>query len=227
MNGDFLETTRAFIDTNVVVHWIILSKIKTKNNESKALCTRHDQIKSSFDFMEHVLKNKDKSQFFFTSNLSLAEIYCGLFDEAKCSKMYNDGIPFSSWNKVKFSKKFPMTPDDMNDIYSSVEQLLRQIVRKITVVKDDYVLRNVAIFVLREKLKTHDAILLSEAMKHKCDYFVTNDGDFNGVKTDARKYVKDTDFDNNNIQYGVTKIIRPVEYNSKFFKPVKSSHSPK
>lgn len=216
-DGVFLETIRSFIDTNVIVHWLILSKIKDRNKESKELWTRYDRIKHSFEFMEQVITHKDKSQTFLTSDLALAEIYYGLYDEAKCSKMYKDGVPLSSWSNVKYSKKFPMTSDDINDIYKSVQRLLNIISGKITIVNDSYNFRNVATFVLKEKLRTHDAILLSEAMKHKCDYFVTNDADFDDIKLDASKYIKDIDSDKN-AQYDVLKIIKPVEYNSKFFK---------
>lgn len=208
-----METTRTFIDTNIVVHWMILSKIKGRAKESKELWTRYDRIKPSFELMTRVLENKDNSKQFFASELSAAEIYYGLYDEARCSKMFLDGVPFSSWGRAKDGKNFSLTHADINDIYRSVNQFFSISAGKIKIVKDSYVFRNVAIFVLKEKLRTHDAILLSEAMKSNCDYFVTNDSDFNGITTDALKYTKD-DGETENI----LKIIKPNDYNHKFFK---------
>lgn len=89
-----------FIDTNLIVHYLILSNLK-----GKARKKYRERYKGAFDFVSFVLKNKNEKIKFFTSSLSQAEIYFAILDEYRCEKMYFEGVPLSCWTSEKWKTK--------------------------------------------------------------------------------------------------------------------------
>jgi hypothetical protein len=172
---------KAFIDTNVFVHWIILSKMKVKRPDDKDLWKEFTKIKPSFELIETIRNINLRDFSFFTSQLALAEIFYALLDEYKCRQMYLDGVPLSSWQRVK--ETVNLTNDDIKALTTDIKKFLDDFyifgpsneAKKISLLQEPMNYDLISKLVLKKKIRTHDAVLLSTAAHFDCKYFATED----------------------------------------------------
>lgn len=181
---------KSFIDTNIFVHWIILTKIKRERPHNKTLWTEFKKIKPSFELIE-TIKNSTLSNFsFYTSHLSLSEIFYSLLDEYRCRRMHKDGVPLSSWQRTK--DRFNLTKDDIKELTSDVINFLDGFDifnplkkdKKVNLLQEHIDYNLISKLVLEKKFRTHDAVLISTAITSGCKYFTTEDITIRKIKLD-------------------------------------------
>jgi len=195
-----------FIDTNIFVGYLILSGIKKtrKVDERKKLWKRYEKINPCLKFLSKVLRNKDNKNQFVTSPLVFSELPHAIHEEALCNKMWDDGVPFSSWFRVRerFIKLFE--PFEIKELKRDILKLYDK--GNIEILEELYDLNMIPDFILDFGLKTQDAILFSTAINRKCNFFVSRDEDF--LKNELLKK-----------NYKKIKILSPEEAIKKFFPP--------
>ncbi len=186
------EMVKLFIDTNVFVHWIILTEIKRERPDDKELWTKFKKIKPSFEVLEMIKNNSITGFTFFTSPLSLSEIFYSLLDEYRCRHMYRDGVPLSSWQKTR--DRFILTGEEIKELTTDVINFLNEFdifkplstnkkVHLLTTEHVDYNL--ISKLILEKKFRTHDAVLISTAINSGCQYFTTEDKIIRDSKLDG------------------------------------------
>jgi len=175
--------SKIFIDTNVFVHWIILSKIRSERLNDPALWNKFRKIRPSFEFLEKIREQNLFNNFaFFTSPLVISEIFYALLDEYRCRRMNDDGVPLSKWLTVK--EKFNLSPKEAIEVTQEIENFLDEFgifnhlgknrkIRSLTTDDVDYFL--ISKLILEKNFRTHDAVLISTAANSGCEYFITTD----------------------------------------------------
>lgn len=175
-----------FIDTNILVHYLILSKANQRKSK-KTLWREFKKIKPSYDFVKKALENKNKKIKFITSPLAFSEIFYAIYDEYICRRLFLDGTPFSSWVRVRY--KYKLEPKDVDELYKDIRNLKKTFQNKIDIDDDIYDFKFIQKLVLKYGLRTHDAVLFSTARNTNCSFFVTKDSDFLNNK-ELKKYKK-------------------------------------
>ncbi len=183
---------KVFIDTNVIIHNLILSKIESEaeKNQRKDLWKRFAKLKPSYQLFEQIRNNKNENVQFLTSKLAISEIFYGLFEEYQCKKMRYDGVPLSSWLKVR--QRFKLSNEDIKDIMSEFDAFVYYYIKgsefpkesMIRLAEESYNFEEIAKLVTQIRLRTHDSVLLSTATTVDCKYFVTNDKELRQTKSD-------------------------------------------
>lgn len=185
---------KSFIDTNVFVHWIILKKIKEKQ-QSEQLWKQFRKIRPSFELLE-LIRDETLDDFsFITSQLCISEIFIALFDEYICRRMYSDGVPLSSWQRVR--NRFNLEKNESNELTESVLDFLKEFDiidilktnKKVDLVQEHYNYPLISKLVIEKKFRTHDAVLTSTAHNSGCEYFVTGDKHIREIKVDVIKII--------------------------------------
>ena len=124
MIGKMSEQKIFFIDTNVIVYYLILSKLKERKRlDKKKDIPKYERYGKSYEFIKKIVSLKKDKIKFIISPLSGIEVYSALFDEYRCDKMYEGGIPLTSWGTNRFSVK--VTNEGKRDI----EQFLQVVAR--------------------------------------------------------------------------------------------------
>jgi len=123
--------------------------------------------------MNLVLKGDIKEFKFYTSDLAISEIFYALYDEYRCRMMRRDGVPLSSWTRIKH--RFKLEEEDLNELVNEITAFLDKVRDKLLHLKEVYNFEIIADMVLNHEIKTQDAILLSTAISNNCDLFVTQD----------------------------------------------------
>ena len=179
---------KSFIDTNIFVHWIILTNIKNESQD-KDLWIKFKKFKKSYELLEKIKNNTLDDFAFYTSPLSLSEIFYALFDEIRCKKMSDDGLPLSSWQGAK--NRFNLTEEEMNEVTNDVLNFANEFdlftplktTKKINLLTNEHVEYSlISQLVMKNKFRTHDAILLSAAINVGCKYFTTKDAPIRKVE---------------------------------------------
>lgn len=185
------EMIKSFIDTNVFVHWIILSKIKQERPEDKILWKKFKKIKPSFEVLETIKNNSLTNFTFYTSPLSLSEIFYSLLDEYRCRHMYIDGVPLSSWQRTR--DRFILTKDETNELTNDIINFLKEFFNfelltattlKVRLATEQVDYNLISKLVLEKNFRTHDAVLLSTAINSGCEYFTTEEKALRDTKLD-------------------------------------------
>jgi predicted nucleic acid-binding protein len=109
--------------------------------------------------------------------------------------MWMDGVPLSSWQKAK--DKFDLTKSDIKELTNDILDFLNEFnifkpsaIKKINLLADEQVDYNlIAKLVLEKNFRTHDAVLVSTAIKSGCEYFTTEDNQLRGVKLEHIKII--------------------------------------
>jgi len=166
-----------FLDTNLLVDYLILSNIKGRRKKELK-----DRYKISFQLVKNIIKNKNKRLSFITSSLSRAEIYRCLLNEYLCDLMYKKGVPVSCWEHEKWKEK--IGEDSIKEIMKTIELFTDKYIcfegeeikdKKILSVLDTYKPDIFIELIMKYKQKTHDSIILATAIEKKCKYIITRD----------------------------------------------------
>jgi len=144
---------------------------------------RCSKYKPAFEFMELVNSTYSKKTY-ITSNLAISEVVTSIYREIKYEKMYLDGIPFGSFRRFLDTKDFELDEEDMRTVRGITFTFLQEYglfdttgkKRKIQLTRDDHIFLLIADLILKKDIDTHDSILVSSAIGHGCDTFVTSDG---------------------------------------------------
>ncbi|NJE11888.1 PIN domain-containing protein [Thermococcus sp. LS2] len=110
-----------------------------------------------------------------TSTLALGEVYHVLYNEVLSLKMYRSGIPLTLWSKLR--NKNDLTEDEKSIFWDTVRSYLNELKSFIAVVDDKVDDEIYPKLVLDYGLRPHDAILLTTAIKNRCEWFITNDSE--------------------------------------------------
>lgn len=173
--------TKSFIDTNIMVHWMILNKLKDERPNMSEFLKEFKKIKPSFELIEIVKQNTIENQFYFTSSLSTSEIFYAILDEYRCRKMHLDGVPLSSWQRTK--EKVELKNEDKKTLTNDIITFLKEFGiiepmeknKRISLLTEHFDYLLISKLVFENKIRTHDAILISTAINYGCDYFITGD----------------------------------------------------
>lgn len=160
---------KVFIDANIIVHYIILNKMKELDKDSK----EYRSIKPSYELMDKLLKETIEDFKFYTSNLAFTETIHALYDEYKCRRMRKEGVPLSSWTRIK--PQFILDEEDLKELTAEITMVAEKCIGKITLIPEKYHFEMVTDFMLNKEIATQDSILLSTAISNNCDFFVTQD----------------------------------------------------
>jgi predicted nucleic acid-binding protein len=104
--------------------------------------------------------------------------------------MRSDGVPLSSWQRVK--DRFKLTKTDTETLTKDVLDFLDEFnvfapmknTKKVKIAPENYEFPLISKLVLEKNIRTHDAILLSVANGTGCDYFITGDKELRNLKVE-------------------------------------------
>ncbi|RLE52042.1 MAG: hypothetical protein DRJ33_04635 [Candidatus Methanomethylicota archaeon] len=172
-----------FIDANVLAHWIlgkgVLEKLYDLIGLDKVLLDIYlERYRSSLDFVDEVLRLRDKEEF-YVSSLAVNEIFAAIKDEICAAMLFARGIPISQWRDPRV---IPSIDERLAEqIYYEVLKLFDvlfsgniRIVEELSATQRQY-FEVLGSIILMLDVRTHDAMLLTNAILHGADYFVTTD----------------------------------------------------
>ncbi|KUH34120.1 hypothetical protein APY94_03395 [Thermococcus celericrescens] len=173
---------KVFVDTNTIVHWAILKKGIERHGEG--LINKYRKLEQSYRLVEGAINGTFKAEF-YTSNLALAEMTRAFADFLISEKMRSEGIAALYWGK--YFKDFLLTGEEFDEFLDAIIKLSNLIRERLNVIEDSvFDVEYYPFFVARAGLMTQDAILITTAIKHGMDYFVTMDRDFHDLLEDKR-----------------------------------------
>lgn len=179
-----------FIDTNVIVHWLMTQRImefaiQNFHLSQEFFDTYKNRYKDSFDFIEKVLGLSKHDHGFFVTELSLNEVFSGIRDEIRSIMMFVKGIPISRWAYTRETKEVSF-PEELSiklyELTSEGFDILFEdkiIIVPITTPSDtkEYFDFYSSLVFLYPMLGTQDAMLVTTALFHQSNYFITMDRD--------------------------------------------------
>lgn len=169
-----------FIDSNILANFIILNSI-IKTKKINVMSTKYSRFKESYNLVKKILLIKN-NKFFFNSILSRTELYCAVLDEYKIRKLFLEGVPLSTWQRMK--NDIFISKEEINDIKKAVSTFIEENLSQegsdrekgaIESLLDPYDFNHIADLVFNNGLRTHDAILISTAVNNGLNFFVTSD----------------------------------------------------
>ncbi|MFA4640642.1 hypothetical protein [Pyrococcus kukulkanii] len=174
---------KVFIDTNTIVHWIIIKKMIEERGENVA--NRYRKLRQSYELMGQVLTGRFKNVEFYISYLTLAEMTKALVDFIVYEKMRLDGVAAVYWSR--YFKDYLLTDEEFESFIEGIIEASNVLEDKLNIITDVvFDLEYYPFFVARTGLSAHDAILLTTAIKHGMNYFVTMDRDFHELTENRR-----------------------------------------
>lgn len=174
---------KVFVDTNTIVHWIVIRKMKEEHGEETV--EKYRKLQQSYTFIEKVLREEFNRGEFYISRLTLAEMTKALVDFIVYEKMRLDGVAAIYWGR--YFKDYLLTDEEFKSFLEGVIEASNILEEKLNILEDEiFDLEYYPYFVARAGLSAHDAILLTTAIKHEMNYFVTMDRDFHDLLKDKR-----------------------------------------
>jgi len=174
---------KVFIDTNTIVHWLVIKKMMEEHGTE--ILEKYRRLRQSYEFVEAVLSGKFKNAEFYISRLTLAEMTKAILDFIVYEKMRLDGV--AAIYGMKYFKDYLLTDEEFDSFLEGIIEAFNVIESGLNVLEDDLSdLEYYPFFVARAGLRTQDAILLTTAIRHEMDYFVTMDRDFHDLLEDKR-----------------------------------------
>lgn len=179
------------IDTNVVVHWLMVNQIMRLATQTFHLGpgffdAYRNRYKQSFDFINKVLELPGNNQRFVITELSLNELFSGVRDEIRSMILFVKGVPISRWaykretKEVKFPEElsrriYELTLEGFDNLFGS---------KKIEITattspsdEPDYFEVYSSLVFLNPELRTQDVILIATAIFEGTNHFVSTDKD--------------------------------------------------
>lgn len=174
---------KVFIDTNTIVHWLVIKKMMEEHGTE--ILEKYRRLRQSYEFVEAVLSRKFKNAEFYISRLTLAEMTKAILDFIVYEKMRLDGV--AAIYGMKYFKDYLLTDEEFDSFLEGIIEAFNVLESELNVLEDDLSdLEYYPFFVARAGLRTQDAILLTTAIRHEMDYFVTMDRDFHDLLEDKR-----------------------------------------
>jgi predicted nucleic acid-binding protein len=186
-----------------MAHYIILSNIIKHHSVTEELWKKHKRYVASYEFINNLKNGKFKNYRCYTSPLALSELINAIYDEFFCQKMYEDGVPYSTWRHIRREKE--ITSDDIINIENSILDFHDSVVseyptkKTIKFLDEFYDLDIISDLILKGECKTQDSILLSTAKHNICSYFVTKDKPLRRTKYKGIK-IESPEFFNHSIE---------------------------
>jgi len=178
-----MPMVKVFIDTNTLVHWMIIKKKLESSGESAI--EKYKNLRQSYEFIESAITGKFENAKFYISHLTLAEMTKALVDFLVYEKMRLDGVAAIYWGR--YFKDYLLSHDEFGDFHDAVIKVSNLLEDKLEVINDElFDLEYYPYFIARAGLGAHDAILLTTAIRKKINYFVTMDRDFHDLLKDRR-----------------------------------------
>ena len=157
------------------------TKLKERQNISDPsnLTKRYREFKGDYDLIEKLkLSNNTEA---FISKLTISEFVHSLSTEVIAEKLYNEGLPLSSW--PIYMRDVHLSKDESDDLLNTVMEFIQNETdvtpkkqkSRIKVVDNDHDHFLIGELLLKYEILTQDAILLSTAIKYNYDFFVTSD----------------------------------------------------
>jgi len=175
--------TSVFIDTNTIVHWVVIKKMKEERGEKTV--EKYRKLQQSYTFIEKVLREEFNGAEFYISRLTLTEMTKALVDFIVYEKMRIDGVAAIYWGR--YFKDYLLTNEEFGSFVDGVIEATNILEKGLNVIEDEvFDLEYYPFFVARAGLSAHDAVLLMTAIKHGMNYFVTMDRDFHELLKDRR-----------------------------------------
>jgi predicted nucleic acid-binding protein len=182
-----------FLDANVIANWIIVSSgLKEKGDisveETNVLLNKlSTPVRKSFRLLEKIQNESIPKNVLFTSNIVVAETFSVIGNEYRCRILRKDGIPIRYWfnmmHVVDLSKEYKL------QIQEEINELFRLFFRNKKISrKSDFNLNDVANLVISYKCNSHDAMIMAQAIKQNCKYFITEDQRLIAKLKKSRKY---------------------------------------
>ena len=174
---------KVFIDTNTIVHWLVIKKMMEEHGTE--ILEKYRRLRQSYEFVEAVLSRKFKNAEFYISRLTLAEMTKAILDFIVYEKMRLDGV--AAIYGMKYFKDYLLTDEEFDSFLEGIIEAFNVLESELNVLEDNLSdLEYYPFFVARAGLRTQDAILLTTAIRHEMDYFVTMDRDFHDLLEDKR-----------------------------------------
>jgi len=181
---------RAFIDSNVIANWILvnaryreINKIEDETESEKELKRFEEKLKkypyqkNSYDFLQHLSKNKH-NYVFFVSQLVLNEVFSVILEEYVAKKLIAEGIPIRFWSKdwKQYKEKTQLPNEYSVDIVNGINNFIDTFLDEpIIYAKEKYDRKSIVEFIIGFKCDTHDASICAIAIANKCKYLITED----------------------------------------------------
>ncbi|MCD6372883.1 MAG: PIN domain-containing protein [Thermococcus sp.] len=188
---------KVFIDTNTIVHWLVIKKMVEEHGNK--ILEKYKRLKQSYEFIEAVLSGTFENAEFYISRLTLAEMTKALVDFIVYEKMRLDGV--AAIYGMKYFKDYLLADEEFDSFLEGIIEASNVLQSGLNVLEDDLSdLEYYPFFVARAGLRTQDAILLTTAIRHEMNYFVTMDRDFHDLLKDKRikertkKFFEDRNF---------------------------------
>ena len=172
-------TNHAFIDSNIIANWILISerlKLKKEEQDKKLLKEFHKKIQNSYSLLEKIKDNEYRTCQFFTSQFALCEVYNVMGLEYKSRKLSEKRIPFRYWVKmmrdIKLKdKQFPEIDKSLIEFVNTFLNPNDLKIGRAERYEQDSVGRLLWIY----NCDTHDGVLVAQALNRNCNYFITED----------------------------------------------------
>lgn len=186
-----------------MAHYIILTNILKRHEDKKDIWKKHKRYAVSYNFIDNMKHKRFDDIGCCTSPLALSELISAIRDEFFCEKMYEDGVPFSSWRYPERRKE--LKDDDIIEINNNILEFLDTMTSirigksKIKRLEERYDLEIISDLIIEKGCRTHDSILLSTAITNDAKYFVTQDRPLRKIDFHKIKIVA-PDFFNNKLK---------------------------
>ena len=175
-----------FIDANVLAHWVLASCVLERLFELRGIERRFLEIyvnryEASIRFVDRILECDLVGHEFYVSLLALNEVFAAVKDEVNAVLLFEKGIPISMWRDPSV---IPEIDEGLAwEIYEATSNCIDRIlgggavhvVEEVLPAKFKEYYDVFASLVLVLGVRTHDAMLLTDAIVHGADFFVTTD----------------------------------------------------
>ena len=179
-----MKPKKIFIDTNVLTHWIIITKMQELGKLRDI--ERYKKLKQSYRFVENALNYKYKNVRLYISDLTLAELVKAVTDFIVYERMRLEGIAAIYWKK--YAKDYLFKKDEFDEFLEDIITISNKLRESFNIIDSRFDVEYYPFFIARVGLDAHDALLLSTAIKEKMNYFVTMDRDFLDIVSNDNTY---------------------------------------
>jgi len=176
-----IKPNTAFIDTNVIVNWLIVSSaLKTKGaisekEKKKLLKNLKNKVKKSYDLLEKIRTGNEKKITFYISYTEWSEIFSGIGMEYRSRILKEKGVPLRYWTSMIYDIK--LFDKDLDEILKEINSFYIEFIEthKIEETFDQAPLMDIGNLIWKYKCSTQDALILSQAITERCQYFISED----------------------------------------------------
>lgn len=164
-----------FLDSNVLIDWILISEKVKDNDELSDDSTLRKRIKEmsyAYILVNLFFETMDKKDV-LTSNFAIAETYKRVYDEILYEKLYEKAIPYTMWEKLKKSEE--LNEVKITIFRDNVFDYITKFKKKFSIVHDVVDKQYFPTFFHKSDIGVYDSFLLSTAVKNNAEFFITRD----------------------------------------------------